>query len=105
MASRAKHRAKKKGLEYNIDAEYLESIDSDVCPYLQIPIHFNKGKGKSPDSKSLDRIDTNKGYTRGNVIICSDKANRMLSDGSLQELKTLVENFERVFITTQHHEP
>ena len=67
----ARNRAKAKGSEFNITPEYLESIDRDECPYLEIPIEFSvggRGRGNTiPYGKSLDRIDSSKGYVRGNV--------------------------------------
>ena len=34
----AKDRASKKNLEFAITIEDVEKVDSDVCPYLEIPI-------------------------------------------------------------------
>ena len=86
----AKARASKKGLEFSITQDFLESIDSDVCPYLRIPIKFHttgRGSGKAcHDQKSLDRIDSSKGYTEENVVICSWMANNMLSCFSAKEM-------------------
>ncbi len=94
-----RRRAKEKGLGFDLDLKFLQSIDRDVCPYLLQPIsHLN------PDSrwsKSIDRIDSAKGYTKDNVIICSWRANALLKDGSLAELKLLVHNFERILNSTQ----
>jgi len=47
-------------------------------------------------SKGLDRIDSTKGYIKGNVWVISNRANTLKNDASLQELKTLVENLEKL---------
>ena len=86
----AKARAKRQGLEFNLTAEYLESIDRDTCPYLEIPIKFYKSgqgkKGFAIDGKSLDRITPELGYVEGNVIWCSQAANQLLSNYTAQDL-------------------
>lgn len=91
ILSRAKYRAKQKGLEFNITKEDI--IIPDKCPLLGISLTKNKiiQQGNSP---SLDRIDSSKGYIKGNVWVISNRANTLKNDATLQELKTLVENLE-----------
>ena len=88
LLSRAKSRAKKKGLEFNID---ITDIDVPIiCPILGIPIikEYKKGTkgGPSPNSPSLDRIDNSKGYVKGNVRVISHKANTMKHNATSLEL-------------------
>ena len=101
--SEAKGRAKSKGLEFDLTEEYLVSIDRDVCPYLGIPIAFGTGRRKAVEgnSKSLDRIDSAKGYTKDNVIYCSWRANKILSDATLAEISLIAHNFRRILNSTQ----
>lgn len=84
MWSRAKYRAKQKGLYFNITKEDI--VIPDTCPLLGTPM----------ESPSLDRIDSSKGYIKGNVWVISNRANTLKNDASLQELKTLVENLEKL---------
>ena len=102
--SEAKHRAKRKGLDFDLTEKFLISIDRDICPYLNIPISWGYGKRgvRQHDSKSLDRIDSSKGYTQGNVIVCSWKANRLLSDATLEDISLIAHNFRRILTSTQH---
>lgn len=88
LCSMAKRRAKKKGLEFNID-----KLDIDIpiiCPILGIPIvkTYTKGKNTGPtsNSPSLDRIDNSKGYIKGNVRVISHKANTMKHNATATEL-------------------
>ncbi len=96
----AKYRAKKKGLEFNITPEYIKSIDTDTCPYLNIPIFWNVSTstdGRAVDnSKSIDRIDSSKGYVKGNVIVCSWRANSILSNATAAEMALITVNFHRI---------
>ena len=60
------------------------------CPILQIPL-INSLGGKSIDnSPSLDRIDSSKGYIKGNVRIISMRANRLKQDSTIDELKKII---------------
>ena len=85
-----KSRAKKLGIEFNIDATDIK-IPS-TCPILGIPIFKefkgdgNSNKGPRATSPSLDRIDNTKGYIKGNVHIISNKANVMKNSASPEEL-------------------
>lgn len=83
LLSRAKTRAKKKGLLFDIEPE--DVVFPEVCPYLGIPLQFNKGSPQD-NSYALDRIDNTKGYVKGNVQVISHKANNMKRDATLTEL-------------------
>lgn len=85
-----KSRAKKIGIEFNIDATDIK-IPS-ICPILGIPIFKkikgdgNSNKGPRATSPSLDRIDNTKGYIKGNVQVISSKANAMKNNATPEEL-------------------
>ena len=84
--NRIRHRNK---YDFDIDEEYLQLFDTDTCPILGIPIQCNNDKRRrqqSHDSKSLDRIDSTKGYIKGNVQIISWRANRLKGDATLEEM-------------------
>ena len=79
--------ARKRGLDFDLTEQYLRSIDRDTCPYLEIPIKWYPSKsGTHIDTKSLDRIDSNKGYVEGNVTFCSLGANQLLSNYTAEQL-------------------
>lgn len=85
----AKSRAKKLGFDFNLT---IDDIDIPlVCPLLHIELR--SGDGTIVDtSPSLDRINSKKGYVKGNVWVISHKANTMKSDATLGELELLVTN-------------
>ena len=93
MWSRAKYRAKQKGLEFTIEQDDI--VIPETCPLLRIPLICHRGKGSQQgNSPSLDRIDPTKGYIKGNVWVISNRANTLKNDASLQELELLVENLK-----------
>lgn len=89
LVGAARARAKKKGLEFNITKDDI-TIPSE-CPLLGIAINVSDGKAMS-NSASIDRIDSNKGYTKDNVWVVSHKANTIKSNATLEELELLVKN-------------
>lgn len=60
-----------------------------VCPLLGIPLTFGKGMKIRESAATLDRINSAKGYVKGNVQIISYRANRIKNDASLEELKKI----------------
>ena len=78
MYQRAKSRAKEKNVEFNITKDDI--VIPDVCPILNIPIIYHSGKpGGKMNSPALDRVDNNKGYIKGNIMVISHLANMMKS--------------------------
>lgn len=86
MYRRAKSRAKAKGQEFTITKEDIHI--PELCPILKCPLVVHKGKsGAFPDSPSLDRIDSSKGYTPDNIWVISQRANAMKYNATPEELK------------------
>jgi len=90
-----KHTAKKSGLPFDIDMDYIKEIDTtDTCPMLGIHMswgYHETGVGQGTksgrhDSKSIDKIIPELGYVKGNVMIISGRANMIKSDASYQEI-------------------
>lgn len=74
---------------FNITADDL--IYPKECPILGIPI---TRKLKRDNFPSIDRVDSSKGYTKGNVRVISHKANRMKQDNTVETLKKLIQYME-----------
>jgi len=83
----AKSRAKKKGIEFNIDLS--DMTVPPVCPVFGTPFSYGE-RGDCPDAPSLDRIDNSKGYVKGNVCVISNRANKVKGDASLSELEAVI---------------
>lgn len=90
-----RRRSQEKGLDCDIDMKYLESILVDVCPILGVK--FSSENRTNDNSMTLDRIDPNKGYIKGNVQFISHKANRMKSNATPDELVKFAEYIQRAY--------
>lgn len=91
----ARDRAKKVGLPFDIDADYLEQIfPSDwKCPALGIPMAWG---GDIQNSPSVDRVKPHLGYVRGNIAIISQRANRIKADATSDELVRVAEYLKEI---------
>ena len=87
MISSAKSRSKKNGLTCSITAKDIHIPER--CPYLGVFLERGVGRGGSDNSPSLDRIDISKGYIPGNIQVISNKANRIKTDATADELITI----------------
>lgn len=89
----AKKRAKERSLAFDITAD--DFVIPEVCPLLGIRLEPGI-RYVRPQSPTLDRIISERGYVRGNVWVISHRANTIKQDASLEELKRLVHNLERL---------
>jgi hypothetical protein len=100
-----KKNAKRRGVKYSIKPEDIPGVKIEwyntrkqgsrdtwrgikypkVCPVLGIKLDWGMN-GLNNNSPSLDRINNNKGYIPGNIIIMSSLANKMKSNATLEQL-------------------
>jgi hypothetical protein len=87
----AAYRARRKGLACDLTVDWLERNLPVVCPVLGIPLQIGGlfGQGQNFASATVDRIDNAGGYTPGNCLIVSARANSMKRALSLPDLRTL----------------
>ena len=90
MLARAKHRAKRDGVEFAI--EETDLLLPVWCPILGVKLKI----GHPDNAPSLDRIDPNIGYIPSNVQICSVRINRIKNNATLDELRMLVSWMEQL---------
>lgn len=87
---RAKSRAAKNGREFNLD--FGDIVLPDRCPVFGVPFIY----GDADWTYSIDRIDNEKGYIKGNIIIVSLKANRIKNSATVSELQSVLEFYRCV---------
>ena len=85
----------KRGLDFNI--EISDVVIPEMCPILKVPmLRF------TDYAPSIDRIDNNLGYVKGNVQVISRKANSMKYSATATELLSfatwVVDNYTPVNI-------
>lgn len=90
----AKRRAKEKSIDFDISIDDLLPLP-DICQVFGTKLNYAGGKYFHPESASLDRLNPKKGYIVGNIRIISMRANILKRDGSLQELKQIVDYIEK----------
>ena len=90
MLDEARKRARKKGLEFNLTKNDI--VVPTHCPVLGIELKVARGAASAaPNSPSLDRIDCQQGYVRGNVIVMSFRANTLKNNATAAELKKVAD--------------
>lgn len=87
----AKRRAKKKGIEFNLEPTDIQI--PEYCPLLNIKI--DDWSEDSGYRSTLDRINNSLGYVKGNVMVVSSRANRLKNDATIAELELLIANMKK----------
>lgn len=85
MLSAARSRARTKGLPFSLKPDDISMPDR--CPVLHIPLNT----GHRDNAASLDRIKPARGYVPGNVVVISQRANRIKNDATASELYDIAE--------------
>jgi len=62
-----------------------------LCPVFKVPL-----VKRTEYAPSLDRIDNTKGYIPENIVVVSRKANIMKNNGSVEDLRMLVEYYSKL---------
>ena len=90
LINNLKASAKKRNIFFDLTTKDIDDLGIPLtCPVLGIPIFFHRERVQD-DSISFDRIDSTKGYTKDNVVIVSQRANKLKSDATLEEMEALV---------------
>lgn len=77
--------ALRRGMKCDLTLEYLQTIPL-LCHYTGKDLTFETN---CYNTISLDRINSNDGYVKGNVVFCCARINNMKSDLTVDEFKSL----------------
>jgi hypothetical protein len=104
----ARTRAKKQGSKCDLELSDIKiplscpvlgivlAVDKTNEEYLRVGIGRNGGGAPRPNAPSLDRIDPRRGYVKGNVRVISWRANNLKRDGTLEEMRLVLADLERL---------
>lgn len=85
----ARNRARATGAPFSLTLDKLEELwesQKGQCCYSGVPLVYD-GQRK-PEALSIDRVDSTKGYTHDNVVLCCRRVNEMKREMSVQELRS-----------------
>lgn len=85
----ARSRARAKGIPFDLEIDDIKIPER--CPVFGVPMERAEGtRGANDNSPTLDKIIPELGYVKGNVEVISWKANRLKSNGTLEDFESLV---------------
>ena len=87
MLANARWRANKFGFPFDITVDDI--IIPTHCPILGIPLKLGT-KYPTNFSPSLDKINPEKGYVKGNIAVLSFKANKLKSDLGIEAMERVL---------------
>ena len=92
LVNGARARSRKSGIPFDLSADDL--VLPERCPVLNIPIQ--PGEATTPNSPSIDRLNPELGYVRGNVVIVSHLANRIKTDATPPQIRAVADWLDTV---------
>jgi hypothetical protein len=95
---RAKQRSIRNGLDFDLDFEWIFKNNSGKCPVLNIDFEYCN-KIPCDNSPSIDRINNNKGYTKDNCIVISNRANTIKNNSTPDELLKIGKFYKKLLAT------
>lgn len=72
-----------------------------LCFYSDTKMSLTAGEGHKKDTISFDKIIPEKGYTKGNVVLCSNKFNMVKNNLTLEELALYIPLFYNKIINSK----
>ena len=100
LISGFRNRAKKQNVPFNLTVDDMKDLiknAADICPALGVKMKIAKLYANNSNySPSFDRIDPKKGYTKNNIVIVSNRANRIKSDATVDEIRKVADFYEKL---------
>lgn len=98
LLAQAKSSAKRRKIDFNL--EESDIVIPTHCPILGIELTKTRGMGRVKSNVSLDRLNNDFGYVKGNVWVISDLANRMKSNATKEELVLFAQGILKLYGNT-----
>lgn len=97
LLRQARHRAKKKGLPFDVTLEDFLPLP-EFCPvFPQMRLKYcGDDRSTTYNTPSIDQIEPGMGYVRGNVTIISWRANHLKCNGTPEELRAVADYAARM---------
>jgi hypothetical protein len=92
---RSKQSAQERKLDFNIDVD--DVIIPEYCPLLSCKLTFTYTQENRDTYYSIDRINSNLGYVKGNIQVMSLKANTMKNSATQNELLIFAKNIIEIY--------
>lgn len=76
--------------EYDLTLEYIQGLleqQDNRCYYTKTPLEI----GSKLTNPTIDRLDSSRGYIQGNVVVCTEIANTMKNNLTVEEFKNQIE--------------
>lgn len=91
-----KDRCDTKKFEFSLTvADVRRLLTTRYCYYTGIDMQEAKDSGNTQHCRSIDRVDSSKGYVKGNVVACSTTVNKLKGDLTLKQIKQLTRRWEK----------
>ena len=96
LLSSIKSGANNRKLDFKIDYEFIQNLwetQNGLCFYTKVPMKLT-ARQKNPYQVSIDRIDSNLGYTTDNTVLCCQCINYMKNDYSLEHFTLFINSLQ-----------
>ena len=88
--------ASKRNISFDLTLTELNDLSFPItCPVLNIPLYYHRGAPQD-DSYSIGRIDSSGGYNIDNIIVVSNRVNKLKSDATLDEMHLIVNYYDEI---------
>jgi hypothetical protein len=94
MLGGARHRAKEKNLPFNL--ELKDIVIPSICPVLKIPLIPSIEGNMKDNSPTLDRHLPHLGYTKTNVTVISNLANRIKTNANSIQIEAVLKYVKQI---------
>jgi dUTP pyrophosphatase len=85
-----KDRAKVRNMEFDLDYKFLMELydkQKGKCYYSGLELNINKSSEVEYNTMSVDRMNTKKGYTKNNIVLCLNSINMFKAHHDLDNIK------------------